>query len=56
MDLALANDYLVRLWDPSSGFFNYKLEGGRDVGSTRGMVPPGILALSLGGEHKTQWR
>jgi hypothetical protein len=51
MDEAIA--YVRRLWDPVSGVFNYEIQGGVGVRSTRGMVGAGILCLSMAGQHQT---
>jgi hypothetical protein len=48
-----ATEFVERCWNPKKGVFNYALEGGGDVRSSRGMVGAGILCLSLAGRHQT---
>jgi len=48
-----ATEFVHRCWDEKKGVFNYALEGGGDVRSSRGMVGAGILCLSLAGQHQT---
>jgi hypothetical protein len=43
--------YVNRCYDPYEGGFNYSLQSDRK--RTRGMAGAGILALSLGGQHRT---
>jgi len=47
--------YVRRLWDPTTGAFNYELYDNPAVGPriSRAMTGAGILSLSLAGQHQT---
>ena len=53
VDEAIA--YVRRLWEPSSGAFNYQLSDDIQAGPriSRGMTGAGILCLSMAGQHQT---
>jgi hypothetical protein len=51
MDEAIA--YVRRLWDSSTGSFNYELYDAIGPRYSRGMTGAGILCLSMAGQHQT---